>query len=146
MLSIQFPEPDFRRKKEEGREYIFDEQRKRWVLLTPEEWVRQHFIAYLVKVMGYPSALIAVEKEILLGERKKRFDLLVYDAAHQPWMMIECKSMEVALDAQVLEQLLRYHISVPVQYLVITNGTGSYCWRKQNGQLEPLALLPAFTT
>lgn len=146
MLTIQFPETNFRRKKEDGRDYLFDELRKKWVLLTPEEWVRQHLIQYLIKVQQYPATLIAVEKEIRLGERKKRFDILVYDHAHQPWMMIECKSMEVELDEAVLEQLLRYHISVPVSYLVISNGSGTYAWKKEGGRLLPLSELPAIGT
>ncbi|MBS1655721.1 MAG: type I restriction enzyme HsdR N-terminal domain-containing protein, partial [Bacteroidetes bacterium] len=73
MLSITFPEPDFKIKKEKGREYIFDAIRKQWIVLTPEEWVRQNFINYLVKTLNYPVAMIAVEKEIMLGELKKRF-------------------------------------------------------------------------
>lgn len=146
MLTIQFPETSFKRKTEGGREYLFDDLRKKWVLLTPEEWVRQHLISYLIKVMNYPATLIAVEKEIRLGERKKRFDILVYDSLHQPWMMIECKSMDVTLDETVLEQLLRYHISVPVSYLVISNGSGTFGWKKQEGQLLPIKVLPVMGT
>ena len=77
MLSINYPEPDFRIKKEEGKEFIFDALRRKWLLLTPEEWVRQNFIQYLIKIKKYPSSLIAIEKEIQLGELKKRFDILV---------------------------------------------------------------------
>ena len=146
MLTIQFPETSFRRKKEGDRDYLFDDLRKKWVLLTPEEWVRQHLIRYLVRVMNYPASLIAVEKEIRLGERKKRFDILIYDHSHQPWMMIECKSMEVALDETVLEQLLRYHISVPVRYLLISNGTCTYAWKKEEGRLVAINDLPPIGT
>ena len=75
MIIVNYPEPAFRIKQEEGKDYIFDTIRKRWLLLTPEEWVRQNFIQYLVQVKGYPLSLIAVEKELRLGELKKRFDL-----------------------------------------------------------------------
>jgi hypothetical protein len=105
--------------------------------------VRQNFIQYLLKIKNYPSSLIAVEKEIQLGELKKRFDVLVYDSSHQPWMMIECKAAEVQLDDKVLQQLLRYNISVPVSYLVITNGNATYAWSRQNGSLQRLTEIPA---
>jgi len=142
MVTINYPEPDFQIKKENDREFIFDTLRKKWVALTPEEWVRQNFIRYLTGEKKYPSALIAVEKEIALGELKKRCDILVYDSNHQPMMMVECKAMEVTLDEKVLEQLLRYHISVPVQYLVITNGSQCYAWKKKAGRIEPLDSIP----
>ena len=78
MLVINYPEPNFRIKTEDGKEYIFDSFRKKWLLLTPEEWVRQNFVQYLTQVMHYPASLVALEKEIWLGELKKRFDILVY--------------------------------------------------------------------
>lgn len=137
MIPIQYPPPGFRIKTEKGKEYLFDAFRKKWVLLTPEEWVRQNFIQYLVRVLQYPANLIALEKEIRLGELRKRFDILVYGKNHQPWMMVECKAMEVALHDSVIQQLLRYHISVPVPYLVITNGNQCYAWKKtEKGFME----------
>ncbi len=142
MLIITYPEPSFRVKKEGDKDYIFDNIRKKWLLLTPEEWVRQNFVQYLVQVKKYPVTLVALEKMILLGELKKRFDILVYDQQHQPWMMIECKSPSVSLDDAVLHQLLRYHITVPAGLLVITNGEYSYAWEKREGQLQMLDALP----
>ncbi len=144
MIRIEYPDHPFRTKQEEGRHFIFDELRKIWLRLTPEEWVRQNFLQYLLQVQQYPAALIAVEKEIKLGELKKRFDILVYDQHHQPWLMVECKSTDVSLDESVLQQVLRYNISVPVPYLVITNG--HYCagFAKQGTQLQPLSALPLF--
>src|SRR5882757_11124400 len=117
MLVINYPEPQFRIKKEMDKDWLFDPIRKKWLLLTPEEWVRQNFVQYLVRVKNYPAALIALEKELGLGELKKRFDILVYDRNHQPWMMIECKEMNVPLDESVLHQVLRYTISIPVKFL-----------------------------
>lgn len=142
MLVIHYPEPAFRVKKEQGRNFIFDALRKKWLLLTPEEWVRQNFVQYLVQVKKYPPQLIAQEKMIMLGELKKRFDILVYDNNHQPWMMIECKASSVILNETVLQQLLRYHISVPTGLLVITNGAMSYGWKKSAGALEMVEELP----
>ena len=142
MLIINYPEPDFQLKKEGRRELIFDPLRKKWVVLTPEEWVRQNFISYLIRVKKYPSTLIAVEKEIRLGEMNKRFDILVYNTDHRPWMMVECKSLDVPLDESVLQQLLRYHISVPVVFLVITNGKQCYGWQKRENKLVEITELP----
>ena len=142
MLSIHYPEPAFRLKKEEGKEFIFDSLRKKWLLLTPEEWVRQNFLQYLIQVKQYPSNLIAQEKSINLGELKKRFDILVYDRQHRPWMMIECKAPSIKLDESVLNQLLRYHISIPVGFLIITNGESSYGWEKNEGGLKLMSEMP----
>lgn len=142
MLMIEFPAPAFKTKKENGRDFIFDALRKKWLLLTPEEWVRQNFVQYLLQVKKYPAALIALEKEILLGELKKRFDILVYDTQHQPWMMIECKAMDVMMNDKVVEQVLRYNMSVPVKYLVVTNGNSSYGFERTDGGLIALSELP----
>ena len=144
MVVINYPEPDFRIKKEGGKEFIFDALRKKWLLLTPEEWVRQNFVQYLIQSKNYPSSLIALEKEIRLGELKKRFDILVYDNNHQPWMMIECKAVEIKLDDEVLQQVLRYNISVPVKYIVITNGSFTYAWQKEKNGLPSIYEIPAW--
>lgn len=146
MLNVEYPEPAFSIKSDNGRRFIFDQWRRKWLLLTPEEWVRQNFIQYLVQVKGYPSALIAQEKLILLGDLRKRFDILVYDRQHLPWMMIECKAPTVTLNESVLHQLLRYHISVPAGLLVITNGPKSYAWEKRNRSLLLIDELPAWET
>src|SRR5687768_12444478 len=144
MIKIMYPSYSYKIKEEEGRELIFDPSRKLWVRLTPEEWVRQNIIQYLLQAMHYPASLIAIEKEIQLGELKKRFDILVYDQNHQPWMMVECKEMNVKLEEKTLQQLLRYNIAVPVRYMVITNG--SYCngYEKSNNRLNLLECLPPF--
>src|SRR5687768_15606872 len=104
MIPVAYPEPHFKIKTEVGKQSIFCLIRKRWMVLTPEEWVRQNFLAYLISVLKYPATLIAVEKEISLGELNKRFDILVYNGLHQPWMMIECKEPEVELNETVLQQ------------------------------------------
>jgi hypothetical protein len=144
MIKVEFPPPSFRIKEEEAKEVIFDELRKQWVRLTPEEWVRQNFIQYMLQTKQYPAAYIGIEKEIALGELKKRFDLLVFDRNHQPWMMIECKAMDVELTEKVLEQIIRYNMSVPVSYLVISNGTYTYAWVKEKNRLISITELPVF--
>ena len=142
MVVITYPEPDFRITNEDGKDFVFDPLRKKWLVLTPEEWVRQNFVQYLLKVKSYPASLIAIEKEMLLGELKKRFDILVYDTNHKPWMMIECKATSVKLDEAVLQQVLRYNISVPVNYIVITNGSFTYAWQRKDNNLELINDLP----
>jgi hypothetical protein len=144
MIAVHFPEPGFRIKKERNASYIFDSNRKIWLLLTEEEWVRQNFVNYLVKVLNYPSSIIALEKEIKLGDMKKRFDILIYDSDHRPWMMIECKAPEISLSENVLQQVLRYNISVPVKYMVITNGNATTGWEKEDGNLKLLDELPSW--
>jgi len=143
MIKINYPHYDFRIKEEDGREVIFDDSRKQWVRLTPEEWVRQNILQYIVQVKKYPVSLIAVEKEISLGELKKRFDILVYKEA-KPWMIIECKEMKVALNGAVLKQILNYNITLQAAYLIITNGTETYGFALENGTAQPLEQLPDF--
>jgi hypothetical protein len=115
-----------------------------WLLLTEEEWVRQNFVHYLVQELNYPSTLIALEKEIILNDLKKRFDVLVYNQDHQPWMLVECKAPDVALSEAVLQQVLRYNISVPVNYIVITNGANTIGWKKEEGALTEMQALPVW--
>jgi len=122
MIPVQFPEHDFKIKIIKGRESIFDAMRKQWLVLTPEEWVRQNFLQYMIQTMAYPASLISVEREIALGELRKRFDIVVYDRNGKPWMLVECKAMDIALDQYVLQQILNYNQTLQVKYLMLTNG------------------------
>ena len=144
MIKIDYPVHNFRMKKENNREMIFDESRKTWLRLTPEEWVRQNFIRYLITMKKYPSSLVALEKKIMVGEMVKRFDILVFNKDHQPWMMVECKSTAISLNEDVLSQVLRYNLAMPVTYLVITNGTYCMAFKKHDTNLIPLEEIPAF--
>jgi hypothetical protein len=141
MIVVQYPEPEFKMKNEKGKQFIFDTIRKVWLLLTEEEWVRQNFVNYLIMQLNYPSTVIAIEKEISLNDMKKRFDILVYDKEHKPWMLVECKEPKVNLNEDVLQQVLRYNISVPVEYIVITNGNTTVGWKKES-DLKLLGELP----
>lgn len=143
MIKIQYPQFNFRIKKEDEKEWIFDEFRKQWVRLTPEEWVRQNMLQYLVQVKKYPASLIAIEKEIALGELRKRFDIVVYRNSN-PWMIIECKEMNVPLSEAVLRQILNYNISVQADHLLITNGTDNHAFSIVNGMAESIHELPDF--
>lgn len=135
MISIAFPEPDFRIRKRGEKPYIFDAIRKQWLPLTGEEWVRQNLVAYFEKTLFYPKAAVAVEKGLWINERYNRFDILVYDTHHQPWMLVECKAPQVPLNETVLQQALRYHLALPVQWIVITNGNQTLAWQKKEQHL-----------
>lgn len=141
MLSVQFPEPDFNVRTTDGKEQIFDTIRKRWVRLTNEEWVRQNFIQYLVRNKSYPASLISIEKEIVLHEVKKRYDIAVYKNA-SPWLLVECKEMNVPLTEKVLHQILRYNTHVLAHYLVITSGRQTFGWKIENRNFVEIDVLP----
>lgn len=143
MIKIEYPAYNHKIKQEEGRDFIFDSFRKKWVVLTPEEWVRQNFLAFLVQVKNYAPSLIAVEKEIVLGELKKRFDIVVFDKQAAPFMLIECKEMGVELTQQVLDQALRYNITMQVPYVVITNGTSCMAFNCTSNQFSELKEFPS---
>ncbi|HMH32183.1 MAG TPA: type I restriction enzyme HsdR N-terminal domain-containing protein [Puia sp.] len=146
MIKIYYPPFAFKiRDEEDGKEFIFDELRRQWVRLTPEEWVRQNFIQYLLQVKQYPASYIAVERKMNLGEMSKRFDLLVFDRAAKPWLMVECKAVGRPLDKTVLWQALHYNIAIPVKYLVITNGEQCYGYMKGVIDFEEVPVLPAYS-
>lgn len=120
--------------------FVFDTIRKKWLLLTPEEWVRQHVVNYLIIEKKYPASFISVEKEIELNGTKKRYDIVVYSKELKPDIIIECKAPEIELSELVLEQALRYDLVLQVNYVFITNGRTDAVY--QNGNL--LNDLPAF--
>jgi hypothetical protein len=143
MIKISYPSYPFKIETREDKEYIFDPLRRKWVRLTPEEWVRQNFLQYLLQVMHYPAALIAIEKEIQMGELKKRFDILVYKNDH-PWLLIECKEMNVPINESVMQQLLRYQTTVQADYLIVTNGNETRGIGKENNQFTTLDTIPSY--
>jgi hypothetical protein len=142
MIQVKYPEPQFRIKTKDNKQYIFDHLRKMWLLLTPEEWVRQNFINYLIIDLKYPSTIISLEKEILINDVKKRFDILVYNNQFKPWMLVECKAPIIRLDENVLQQVLRYNITVPTKYIILTNGDNTIGWMKENRELKLLIEMP----
>lgn len=144
MLKIEFDTYPFKVETRNGVQYIFDTVRKRWIILSPEEWVRQNFLQYLLLQMNYPATLIAVEKEFFVGDLSKRCDLVVYSRQSQPWMIVECKHMKEILSSKVIKQVLIYHLSLPATYLVITNGSYTAGFVKRNNTFELIDALPQF--
>lgn len=142
-IKIDFPHEALRQRVRGATREVFDQVRKLWVSLTPEEWVRQHFLNYLIS-KDFPLSLIAVEKKILVGELTKRCDIVVYSRDMSPFMIVECKRMEVPLEQNVMEQVLRYHLPLQPPYLIITNGLFTMGFRKENGQLLPIEKFPEY--
>ncbi len=127
MKRLNLPTYSFNIKLIEQRKYIFDFIRKKFVILTPEEWVRQNFLRYLVEEKKYPVSLIFVEKEFKLNNLSKRSDAVVYDRIGRPVLMMEFKAPEVSIDQNVFDQIARYNLELQVKYLIISNGMGHYC-------------------
>jgi len=130
VINVAYPKFDFKIKEENNKEFIYDELRRKWLVLTPEEWVRQNFVRYLVDVKKYPASLIAIEKEVKVGELKKRFDIVVYKN-DVPWMIVECKQMNIKMDENVLQQVLSYQSQLQASFLVVTNGNTTHLLEKK---------------
>ncbi|MCW3078543.1 MAG: restriction endonuclease subunit [Bacteroidetes bacterium] len=131
-FALKYPPFNVRVKNSNGNTLIFDSIRKKWLVLTPEEWVRQHLINYLVHVKNYPASLIAIEKEIALNDIKKRFDVVVYNSSLLPHILIECKAPYIELDLSVIEQALRYNLNLKSEFVMITNGLSDFVVDKNN--------------
>jgi len=144
MIKIEFPKEQPRLRQKESINEIFDSIRKKWLVLTPEEWVRQNIILYLLLQRSFPSSLISVEKEIRLAGLKKRYDIVVFNRQALPWMIIECKEMNTSLSEKTMEQILRYHISIPSKYLVITNGSHCFGFEKKEDRFREIDIFPEF--
>jgi hypothetical protein len=122
MLKLNFPDYPFSITESNGKLTIFDPVRKKYVSLTPEEWVRQHVIQYLNREKQVPLSLISVESEIRLYKTRKRFDIAVFDRNGHPRLVIECKSTSVPVTQEVLDQIVRYNMALKVGFLMLTNG------------------------
>lgn len=142
-IKLQFPEQCVQIRERNGIQEIFDPIRKVWIMLNPEEWVRQHIIQFLL-LKDYPASLIAVEKKVMLNELVKRCDIVVYSRNGKPFMIIECKRMEVPLTSDTLAQILRYHIPLQPTYLVITNGVDCIGLKKENDQFQYIDHFPEY--
>jgi hypothetical protein len=143
MIILPYPSYPFKIKAINGKDQIFDPFRKIWVVLTPEEWVRQNLLQYLVQTLHYPSSLIAIEKEIKLGELSKRFDIVVFKN-EEAWMIIECKEAKVALNEKTMEQILQYQQVLTAQYLFMSNGHETMGAKIESGKLQALQNFPEY--
>lgn len=127
MLQLNLPEYNFRIKKQDDNYFIFDTQRKRYVSLTPEEWVRQHFIHFLIEMKGFPAALLAVEKQLNMNGMKKRCDAILYNNEAKPILIIELKAPNVPISQATFDQVAVYNAKLKVDFFMISNGIEHYC-------------------
>jgi len=127
MQELNLPSYEFRLKKDDGQVRIFDEVRKKYVALTPEEWVRQHFIMYLIKQKQVPAGLIILEKQLIMNKMSRRPDILIHNRLGEAVMIVECKAPEVNITQDTFDQVARYNSVLSVQYLVVTNGLQHFC-------------------
>ena len=126
MQQLQFPKYEFRFKSNENKSLIFDVVRKKFVVLQPEEWVRQHVLQFLIKEKNYPLSHINVERQLLLNKTKKRYDIVVYNSDGSIHLIVECKAPKVAITQDTFDQIARYNMVVDATYLMVTNGLQHY--------------------
>tara|TARA_R110000868_G_scaffold159649_1_gene388633 strand:+ start:2140 stop:2586 length:447 start_codon:yes stop_codon:yes gene_type:complete len=122
MQVLNFPAYDFRFKNTENKVYIFDVVRKKFVVLQPEEWVRQHVVHYLIFEKNYPLSLINVEKQLRVNNLKRRYDIVVFEPNGAIQILIECKAPEVSITQITFDQIARYNMQLQSEYLMVTNG------------------------
>ncbi|MFN8241550.1 MAG: type I restriction enzyme HsdR N-terminal domain-containing protein [Bacteroidales bacterium] len=137
MKELNLPEYSFKITGDPGSEMIFDQIRRKYVRLTPEEWVRQNFVEYLVREGKYPRSLIGIEVPITLNTMRRRVDILVHNRHGKPVMIVECKSPDVSLDEKVADQAMAYNMQLKVRYFIITNGVMNYAYRYGSGDVRP---------
>jgi hypothetical protein len=146
MQQLNLPKYNFRLKEENKIIYIFDQFRKKYLVLTPEEWVRQNFIRFLVDEKKYPPSLISIEVGLKYNTLQKRADVLIYNTHGQPYLMIECKAPGIRISQETFHQIAVYNMAFKVNYLVVTNGLEHFCCRMDytNNTYQFLKEVPDF--
>jgi hypothetical protein len=146
MQQLNLPEYAFRIKSEDGKTMIFDAIRRKFVALTPEEWVRQNFIEYLKTEKNYPASLMAVEKQITINQMLRRFDLLVYSRTHQPCLIAEFKAPDVKITQDVFDQVVRYNMALKVAGIIVSNGLQHFACKMDyaNNSFSYLREIPGY--
>lgn len=127
LFPLNLPSYDHRIIREGKKTKIFDQVRKKFLVLTPEEWVRQNFIQYLIQAKNYPSSLISIEQGLKVNNLSKRCDILIYNSFGKAILLVECKSHTVKLSSETFQQAARYNICFKLPYLIITNGVQHFC-------------------
>ena len=147
MNKLNLPEYSFRLSKKGKQNLIFDPLRKKNVVLTPEEWVRQNFLQYLIIEKKYPASLIIVEMGLKLNKLSKRSDIVVYSNQGKPLLLVECKAPSVKITQKVFDQIARYNMSLQVNFLIVTNGLKHFCCNLNyaSGSYSFLEEIPAYS-
>ncbi|MCC9070085.1 type I restriction enzyme HsdR N-terminal domain-containing protein [Flavobacterium sp. F-65] len=148
MQKLNFPSYIFRFKNSENKVSIFDEIRKKFIILTPEEWVRQHVVQFLMVEKKYPKSLINVEKVLKVNGLRKRYDIVVYNPDGTIYILVECKAPEVKISQATFDQIARYNMTMNAQYLTVTNGLQHYFCQMdfENEKYEFLRELPNYNS
>ena len=128
-MDLNLPYYSFRIKEHKGKKLIFDRFRRRWVMLTPEEWVRQNFARYLTEIKHFPASLVAIERSLRINQHDFRSDIVLFARTGIPIVVVECKAPEVKISQDVFDQIARYNMELRVSYLIVTNGLSHYCCR-----------------
>jgi predicted type IV restriction endonuclease len=126
MYKLNLPNYEPSLKKEEGKVWIFDVIRKKFIVLTPEEWVRQHFINFLIAELKYPRSLFRIEGSLTYNKLQKRSDILIFDRDGKPWMLVECKSPTIKLHQKAFNQVAVYNMTIGARYIAVTNGMAHF--------------------
>lgn len=144
MINLDFHAYDFKIKLVEDKKYIYDIIRKKYILLTPEEWVRQHIVWYFIHQLNYPKTLLSIEKQIKVNGTTKRYDIVVYQNDLKPWMVVECKEFDTPITENAFQQLIRYQSTLNCKYGVVTNGAQTFCCLMDIENFHWLQQLPQF--
>jgi hypothetical protein len=144
MESLNLPEFAYKVKQVNGKPHIFDIIRRKFVSLTPEEWVRQHFIHLLITRYGYPKSLFAVETGMQYNTLAKRTDIMILSGDSLPFLLVECKAPFISVNDATFAQISRYNFTLQPQYLAVTNGLSHYCFKAINGQIHFMDDFPLY--
>ncbi len=142
MLTLNLPQTDIRLERRNDRLYIWDHVRLRWIVLTPEEWVRQHFTHWMVESLGYPLARMGHEISLEQNGQQRRADAVFYDAEGKPLIIMEFKAPHVALSQKTFDQITRYNMVLQVPYLIVSNGMQHYCCHVDSEKVTFLRSIP----
>ena len=134
-MQLNFPAYNFKIKRQENANYVFDIIRKKFILLTPEEWVRQHLVHFLANDRGFPLSRIAVERGLKVNGLKKRFDVLIFDSLGMPQLLAECKAPDIKLSEETLMQVSVYNSHFGAGHLLVTNGLQHFYFYSKNGKM-----------
>ena len=147
MQKLNFPDYEFRFKNSENKTSIFDEIRKKFIILTPEEWVRQNVVRFLIDEKKYPKSLINVEKTLKINDLTKRYDIVIFNSDGTINVLIECKSTKIEITQTVFDQIARYNMTLKANYLMVTNGLNHYICKIdfENEKYSFLESLPNYT-
>jgi hypothetical protein len=146
MKQLQFPTYSFRFKNSENKVAIFDEIRKKFIIITPEEWVRQHVVQFLLQDKKYPKSHINVEKLLKINDLNKRYDVVVYNPDGSIFILVECKAPEIKISQHTFDQIARYNMTLNAEYLMVTNGLNHYFCKLdyENEKYDFLSELPEY--